>query len=161
MVLKTFVRSTELTHHNFLNYKITKKAKYWILIENGSVDWFPAHLYGNHIRTGNQNKQKQCINTKWQFYNGKCQIKMNDYFIIYHGKSYLCSLWGFAFFILIGEEHSVNIIQMQTVLPKKIKQSGRKRQEGSWKSQVHETNFFFNVLYGLYTKNFNDYLEKL
>jgi hypothetical protein len=33
-----------------------------ILIENGSLDCQSlAHLYGNHNRTGNQNKRKQCI----------------------------------------------------------------------------------------------------
>jgi hypothetical protein len=31
------------------------------LKENGCVDWYPAHFYGNHNRTGNHNEKKQCI----------------------------------------------------------------------------------------------------
>jgi hypothetical protein len=32
------------------------------LIENGSVDWCPAHLYRNHNKKGEPQKRKQCIN---------------------------------------------------------------------------------------------------
>jgi hypothetical protein len=53
MVLKTFIRSTDTSQLFELQDNHKNRG---ILIENGSVDWCPAHLYGNHDRTGNQKK---------------------------------------------------------------------------------------------------------
>jgi hypothetical protein len=55
MVLKTFVRSTKLdTSQLFeLLFKLQDNDKSrCTVIENGSVDWCPAHLYRNHNRKG-------------------------------------------------------------------------------------------------------------
>jgi hypothetical protein len=48
-----------------------------ILIENGSLDWCPVHLYGNHNRTGNQNKRNQCIKYRMTILKRK-MLNKND-----------------------------------------------------------------------------------
>jgi hypothetical protein len=54
MVLKTFVRRTELDTSQHFEFKDNDK-NWEILTKNGYVDWSPAHVYGNHNWTGNQN----------------------------------------------------------------------------------------------------------
>jgi hypothetical protein len=57
---KTFVRSTGLNTLQLFELQDNNKNR-GILTENRCVDWSPAHFYGNHNGTGNQNKRKQCI----------------------------------------------------------------------------------------------------
>jgi hypothetical protein len=60
MVLITFAGSAaklwviDQLQHSELQYNIKSRE---FLIENGCVDWYPVHFYGNLYRTGNHNEK--------------------------------------------------------------------------------------------------------
>jgi hypothetical protein len=80
MVLKTFIRSTELDTSQLFEFKDNDK-NWGILTENGCVDWSPAYVYGNHNWTGNQNNGSCVLNIEWQFLNEKCKMKIEGAFL--------------------------------------------------------------------------------